>query len=286
MSLKEVLDTQLRKIEPEKEQQKTFLGFFEEIVNQTRSGTRLQPKTGNPYTKATIQVSANTLNRVKEFTEAQKKVIDFETINLEFYSDFTEYLTKTLKLASNTIGKDIKTITVIMNEATERSLNTNLQYKSRKFSVTSENTDSIYLTNSELKEIEALYLSRNKRLENVRDLFLIGCYTGLCYSDFSFLQPKHIKDGFIETTQIKTGERIVIPVHPTVERILEKYKGQLLKSISNQKTNDYLKELGQTIAEGKKEPVLNESVSRTFTKRGVKFTHSYKKWQLLTTHTA
>jgi hypothetical protein len=285
-TLKEALDRELKKIEPKKEQVKTFLGFFEDIVNQTRTGARLQPKTGKPYTKATIQVYANTLNRVKEFAEKKKKAIDFEKINLEFYSDFTEYLTKTLKLASNTIGKDIKTIKTIMNEATERGLNTNLQYRSRKFSVTSENTDSIYLTEKEIKELEALDLSGNKRLDNVRDLFLVGCYTGLRFSDCSILTPEQIKEGFIELTQIKTGDPIVIPVHSTVERIMSKYNGKLPRAISNQKTNDYLKDLGQQIPEGKEEPILNGKVSKTITKGGAKVTHIYNKWELLTTHTA
>src|SRR5690606_7334890 len=120
------------------------------------------------------------------------------------------------------IGKDIKTLKVILNEATERGINKNLQYKSRKFSTTSEQTDSIYLTEKEIKEIESLDLTNNQRLDNVRDLFLIGCYTGLRYSDYSILTPSQIKDGFIEIKQqTKTGQPVVIPVHHTVKKILK-----------------------------------------------------------------
>jgi hypothetical protein len=185
ITLKALLDKELKKVEAQKEMSKTFLGFFQEIINKTKNGERLQPITGKPYSKATLHVYQNTLNRIIGFNNQYKANIDFQTIDLDFYTDFTGYLTKRLKLASNTIGKDIKTIKTILNEATERGINTNLQYKSRKFSVTSENTDAIYLTEAEINKLEALDLCMNKRLESVRDLFVIGCYTGLRFSDWS-----------------------------------------------------------------------------------------------------
>lgn len=278
--LKPFLDKEVKKIETQNDQSKTFLGFFAEVVNSTKIGIRLQPKTGKPYSKATIQVYENTLNRLKAFGERNKRKIDFETINLDFYSDFTSYLTKQLKLASNTVGKDIKTIKTILNEATERGININLQYKSRKFSVTSENTESIYLNENELKELRELDLSMNRRLDNVRDLFLIGCYTGLRYSDYSILRPEQMKEGYIETTQVKTGDAVVIPIHHEVHRILSKYGGHLPKSISNQKTNEYLKDIGKQVS------VLNTKASKIYTKGGEKINRTYQKWELLTTHTA
>lgn len=285
-TLKSLLDKELKKIEPEKEQDKTFLGFFQDIINKTESGERLQPVSGKPYSKATIQVYKNTINRVKEFMALYRRNIDFANIDIDFYTDFTGYLSKRLKLASNTIGKDIKTIKTILNEATERGINNNLQYKSRKFSVTSENTDAIYLNEEELNKLEALDLSTNNRLDSVRDLFLIGSYTGLRFSDWASLTPERIKDGFIEVTQTKTGNPIVIPVHSTVQRILDKYNGQLPRLISNQKMNEYLKEIGKMKPEGKSEPVLSVATSKTITKGGSKVIISKQKWEALCSHTA
>lgn len=280
-TFKTLLDKELKKKIPEKDLINTLFGFFEDLIKRTENGGRVQPTTGKPYSKATIQVYRNTLNRLKEFKNIRKRPIDFNTIDLEFYSDFTEYLSKRLNLSTNTIGKDVKTIKTVLNEATERGINTNLQYKSRRFSTTSEQTDSIYLTEQELKEIESLDLTGNSRLENVRDLFLIGCYTGLRYSDFSIIKPEQIKDGFIEIKeQSKTGNPVVIPVHTTVKQILQKYEGQLPRSISNQKTNDYLKEIGKKI------PSLKKNFSRTITKAGLKVSSNFEKWELLTTHTA
>lgn len=279
-TFKLILDEQLKGIEPEKIKKVTLLSFFAQVIDQTKTGVRLQPKSGKPYSKSTVIVYSSTLKRLNDFAAIYKGSIDFDTIDLDFYSKFTKYLIKDLKLASNTIGKDIKTLKVIMNEATERGINTNLQYKSRKFSVTSEDTDAIYLNESEVQELELLDLTGNDRLDNVRDLFLVGCYTGLRYSDYSILKPEQINDGFIETTQIKTGDAIVIPIHPTVEKILEKYSGKLPRSISNQKTNEYLKELGKLL------PSLNKMTTKTFTKGGMTVTQNQQKWEVLCSHTA
>jgi integrase len=280
-TLKTLLDKELKKKVSEKDKVKTLFGFFEDLITQTERGGRVQPNTGKPYSKATMQVYKNTLQRLRDYQSTKRRTIDFKTIDLDFYTDFIEYLSKRLKLATNTIGKDIKTLKTVLNEATERGINTNLQFKSRRFSTTSEQTDSIYLTEKELKEIENLDLKENSRLDNVRDLFLIGCYTGLRYSDFSILTPEQIKDGFIEIKeQTKTGNPVVIPVHATVKRILKKYRGELPNSISNQKTNNYLKEIGKQI------PSLKTAFSRTITKGGLKVSENFEKWELLSTHTA
>jgi integrase len=100
------------------------------------------------------------------------------------------------------------------------------------------------------------------------------------FSDYSILKPEQIRDGFIETKQVKTGDSVVIPIHPTVEKILKKYGGKLPPSLSNQKTNDHLKELGKLL------PSLQKTTTKTFTKGGVKVTETYHKWELVSSHTA
>ncbi len=64
-----------------------------------------------------------------------------------------------------------------------------------------------------------------------------------------------------------------------VESILNKYDGELPDVPSNQKVNDYLKEVGE-IAE------INAPFKKSITKGGVKQTTVYKKWEVLSTHTA
>jgi integrase len=279
-TFKKILDKDLKKIELLKEDPKTFIDFFKEIVTQTVSGTRLHSK-GKTYSQATAKSYTSTFNRLKVFIALNRRKLDFTDINIEFYLDYTSHLSKVLKLAANSIGKDIKNIKVVMNEALERELHSNLQYKSKKFSVSNELTDSIYLNENELQELENLDLTEDSKLNNIRDLFLIGCRTGLRFSDFSILKPEQINNGFIVIKNIvKTGQSLSIPVHPTVKKIIAKNNGKLPWTISNQKTNEYLKELG------KKLESLKQTTSKTLTKGGSRVTTNYQKWELLTTHTA
>lgn len=275
--LKQLLDTEFGRTTTAK---KEFLDFFQDIINSSRSGIRVHPQTGKPISPNTIKTYVTTLAHLKAFAEKARRKTTFESATLEFYSDYTEYLVKTLKLSTNSVGRDIKIVKTILSEATERGLNANMAYKGKRFVVGKETSDSIYLNETEIKEIEGLDLSHNLKLDRVRDLFVIGCYTGLRYSDYSILRPDDLKGDFIDITQTKTGDPVVIPVHPSVKGIVEKYNGHLPKPISNQKTNDYLKDVGKLARS------LEVKVTQEFTKGGVRLSQSFIKWELLTTHAA
>src|SRR5204862_8028475 len=108
---------------------------------------------------------------------ASNKGLTFNDINLDFYEDFTK-LCREKNYGINTIGGFLKHVKVFMNEAFDRKLTTNVEYKSKRFKTVEEETENIYLT---IEEIESLYqfdLSENKRLDIVRDVFIISCFTG------------------------------------------------------------------------------------------------------------
>lgn len=244
----------------------TFIASFIETIKSQR-------------TTGTIQIYNNTLKQLKEFKEYSRKPLDFHNINLDFYSDFTDFLIRQKKLSSNTIGKSIKTLKTFLNEATERGLNTNLDYKSKRFKVTQQDSESIYLSVDEIQLLSNLDLSKDSKLENVRDLFIVGCYTGLRFSDLSQLKSENINNGFIKIRTQKTNEVVIIPLNQLVIDILKKYNGELPNCISNQKTNLYLKNIGELAK-------LNDKVEISVNK-GNLTTKSFKnKFNLITTHTA
>lgn len=232
--------------------------------------------------KNTILHNRQTLNLLIEFEKTKKRKLTFERINLDFYNDFIAFLTETKRYSPNTIGKHIANIKLFLNEAYERGVNLKFDYKSKRFKVTKETVESIYLTESEIETIYNHDFSKNRRLEQTRDLFIVGCYTGLRFSDFSELTANNISEGFISVVTQKTKEKVTIPVHPTLLEILKKYsesaKG-LPRLISNQRMNDYLKEIGREVG-------LSEQLIRTRTNGGLKVQTKVKKYELLTTHTA
>lgn len=230
-------------------------------------------------TASTIQVYRSCLMHLRNFQSKKRQLLSFETMDMRFYDRFTSYLIEDLGLKNNTVGKQIKTLKTFLNHAVDRDIQVNQAY--RKFKVLREESDIIYLTENELVQLYNLDLSKNTKLAHVRDVFCFQCYTGLRFSDVERLKPEHIVDGKIRIRAQKTMGSLSVPILPQAQTILDRYIGKhpnCLPVISNQKTNQYLKELGKLA--GLDTPVVTESSS------GSKRTEStFAKWELLTTHT-
>lgn len=251
-----------------------FAQYFLDTVKTTVSG--------KAKTEGTKIQNKQTLTILKGFETAKHKRITFDKVNLDFYHDFVDYLTKTKGLSPNTIGRHIKTLKLFLNEATERGINTKFDYRSKRFKALSEPVEKIYLTEEELMNIYNYDFSQNKKLEKTRDLFIVGCYTGLRFSDFSHLNTDNINNGQIKIKTQKTGEIVVIPIHWTVKEILEKYSGTakgLPRPISNQKMNEYLKDMGKAVE-------INEPIIVNTVKGGLRAQTTVPKYKLIATHTA
>jgi integrase len=229
--------------------------------------------------KGTIKAYHTTEQRLKDYKTYIKKDISFEDIDLEFYSSFVSFLTEK-DYSENTIGKHIKILKTFLNEATDRGINKNIEYKKRKFKRPVEEPDKIYLNTEELERIYNLDLKKDKQLDHIRDLFIISCYTGLRFSDYSELKPENIIDGNkVKIRTNKTNEVVIIPLHKYVRNILKKHNGKIPQALSNPKMNLNLKHLG-TLAK------INDAVETSITKGGKLVKNSISKNKLICTHTA
>jgi site-specific recombinase XerD len=124
-----------------------------------------------------------------------------------------------------------------------------------KFKPKLEKKEREFLTEKELERIEQFSTSI-ERLAVVKDLFVFGCYTGICYGDIMDLNKSNVVRGidgnlWLMANRNKTGTPFKIPILPVAEKLINKYQnhhrthfnGKLLPSISNQKLNSYLKEV-------------------------------------------
>lgn len=110
--------------------------------------------------------------------------------------------------------------------------------------------NAVYLTPEELKTIETKKFG-NERLEKVKDIFLFCCYTGYAPIDACSLTVNNLvtdnnNDQWIQTNRAKTSIRSNVPILPPVQKIIKKYTDQqtgLIPQLSNQKMNEYLKEI-------------------------------------------
>ena len=142
----------------------------------------------------------------------------------------------------------------------------------------------IFLTMDEIQLLQNHeFKSGQEHLERVRDVFLFTCFTGLRYSDVAKLTRQDVKKGFIQIVTQKTVDGIRIELNKHAQAILDKYKdveftkNKALPVISNQKMNDYLKDLGKMCE-------LNEPQRIVYFKGSARHEEVYPKWQLLTTH--
>ena len=115
-----------------------------------------------------------------------------------------------------------------MGEAVDLRYTTNNEFRHKKFSYSEIETDAVYVTEKELEILYKFDFSKTKRLENVRDLFVFGAWVGLRFSDFSNIMPENIieidSEYFIKIVTQKAKELVIIPCHPFVLNIFEKYK--------------------------------------------------------------
>jgi integrase len=231
-------------VKPNRRSEHSLYMLIDQFENNQilHQGKKKEPNTLKKYKSTRIHL--------ENFEKKTGYRVDFDTINMEFYYKFNSYLRDTLKLKQNSIAKYLQATVAFMNKGVELGYTTNTAFRTRGFAIKWEETDAVYLSDG---EIEALYrydLSKDKRLEQTRDLFVFGCCTGLRHQDYSDVKPENIfthTDGrkYIRMITKKTRQTVTIPCHPLILEIFLKYDhrpNKLPRAISNQKFNEYIKD--------------------------------------------
>jgi integrase len=266
-------------LRPEPEKPKITLKEYIDIyINSIPQ--RVNPRTGKKLSPAMSKKYGTIKTLFNDFCEHKGREYDFSDINATFYREFTEYMTTKKKYATNTIARSLRFLKTVLNDAVTNNKNDNLEFRDI-LKGSEEDADAAYLNEDELLKIYQLDLSNNLKLDRVRDVFLIGCFTGLRFSDFSTLKKEDIdiKNKKIRVKTRKTGAKVVIPLHPIVVSILEKYNYEIPRAITNQRFNDYVKDVA-------KEAGIKDSFTRHMTKGGEDVSETMEKWKAVSSHTA
>ena len=234
----------------------------------------------NERAPATIRKIKTTLSRLKEFQEEKKFRISFDTVDLNFDERFKDFLINDKKQTNNTVAKHYKNLKVFLNWATEKGYNTNLEFQ--KFKAKQNDGEIYFLTWDELMKLFDLEIESPK-LDRVRDIFCFGCFTGLRFSDILNLKQDNISNDTIQIQTLKTRGKTIIPLNKYSRAIYEKHKStetySLFNAISNQKMNEYLKELGQ-LAE------IKDPVQIIHYRGAERIEKIVPKYEVLTSHVA
>jgi integrase len=247
-------------------------------------------KNNSPYTKKTLGVGTLTtyrsaLTRLKLYIDDRKlKKFSFNDCNRDFYNDYVHFLTSK-NYSMNYIGTMIQKLKTILGFAYDEGIHNNMEFKKNYFSKMNEQIDHVYLTVDELQRIKDLEL-KDTLLDNVRDIFLIGCYTGLRISDTMNLLKKTYQTIFIEDgikyfhiKQIKTSNSVIIPLNKIINDILNKRDGTLPDYLHQNVINQHIKSICK-----KAKIIENHTLTRT--EGGKEVEYNLPKYKLVASHTA
>ena len=234
----------------------------------------------NNWTDSTFEKFAAVKNHLTNFREG----LTFEFFDERGLNDYISYLRDVKEMRNTTIGKQLSFLKWFLRWAFKKGVHQNNAYDSYKPKLKSTQKKIIFLTWAELNRLREFKIPSNKQaLERVRDVFLFQCFTGLRYSDVFNLRRSDIKGDHIEVTTVKTSDSLIIELNNHSKAILDKYKDvafeddKVLPVITNQKMNDYLKELAEMAG-------IDEPVRQTYYKGNERIDDVTPKYALLGTH--
>ncbi len=223
-----------------------------------------------------------TVDLLKQFRDQSNKNIVFDSIDMHFYRDFVEMLEDD-DYSLNSIGKHIKNLKTFLNDALINGLTTNLIFKNKNFKSPKEITTQIYLTEEEIQKLAKKDLSKYPLMQQARDIFLIGCYTGQRVSDYNGLTDRNLVQieghTFIKIKQKKTGNAVHFPLLESIKQVMNRYENSFPPKMSEPILRSNLKDAAQTAE-------LNKMIQVSYNKGGEQVEKEVPQYKLVKTHTA
>ena len=273
---------------------KGFFDYFDEFTSEMGKQ--------NDWTNATHEKFHALKNHIKDFSEEPS----FELFSEKGLTNFVEFLRNQLNMKNSTIGKQLGFLKWFLKWANAKGYNQETAYRS--FSPKLKGTEKAVVffdwdelmkiyeykfpelgTELKLKDVHGKEYAKRvnlerSTLERVRDVFCFCCFTSLRYSDVANLKRANVYPDYIQITTIKTADTLKIELNKYAAAILKKYEGvsfpydKVLPVVSNQRMNEYLKEMAEIIG-------FNEPVTVTYYKGNLRIDETYPKWQMIGTHT-
>lgn len=274
--IKEAFNALHKPIDEEVKPKKSTLNAFYKVFDEFVRDCGRQ----NDWTDSTYEKFAAVKNHLMNFRDG----LTFDFFDEKGLNDYVTYLRDVKEMRNSTIGKQLSFLKWFLRWAFKKGVHQNNAYDSYKPKLKSTQKKIIFLTWEELNRLREFEIPTSKQaLDRVRDVFLFQCFTGLRYSDVFNLRRSDIKGDHIEVTTVKTSDSLIIELNNHSKAILDKYKGvafeddKVLPVITNQKMNDYLKELAELAG-------IDEPVRQTYYRGNERIDEVTPKYALLGTH--
>lgn len=237
-------------------------------------------ETINQWTWGTIEKFNAIENHFKDFN-ARLTLDEYDKAHL---AKFVQFLIDKKDMRNSTVKKQLGYLKWFFRWCQEKGYCNCGDYQSFDPKLKTTPKKVIFLDEHELEQLETYEIPENKKyLERVRDVFLFCCYSSLRYSDVYNLKRSDIQNNKMLITTIKTHDDLAIELNKTTTALLKKYAdcdfpgNKALPVITNQKMNDYLKELCELAG-------IDTPISEVFYKGGVRHEITTPKYALMSTH--
>lgn len=242
-----------------------FISFIRETVEKKRK--RNKPS----YERVYITL----MNHLERFCELHNCVLYIESINEDMLDLFFTYLEE-LNCKTNYMAHLLTLIKAMLVRAAKFGYAVDPSYLDYEIKDVDE-PFSIALSQDTIARIY-YYQGLTKCQTRTRDMFIIGCTTGMRYSDYSTLTAQNLQDGYIRKVCKKTNKEVILPQHKYVKEIFAKYNGfPPARSIQN--FNREIKRICKKIG-------LTDRVTFSYHKGGKLVTDTKEIWELVGSHTA
>jgi len=242
-------ETLKNKVAGKSERARSLVKIFED------HNKKIEALLNDEFAPGTLERYKTSLKHTVDFLQWKYKVsdIDIKKIDHAFVTEYEFYLRSVRKCNNNTAVKYIKNFGKIIRMCIANGWLDKSPFVNYKSKV--KEVERAFLVEEEIQALASKQFV-TERLNQVKDIFLFSCFTGLAYIDVKKLTKNNITIGidgekWIYTNRQKTDTRSNIPLLPMAEEIIAKYKehpqclneGRLLPVLSNQKMNSYLKEM-------------------------------------------
>ena len=252
----------------------------EEYVNGiNRKGRRGHDSSADTYLTA--------LARLEEYERQRKTPISsFDEFDKRFFADFTNFLYSYTygreggrkHYTQNTIVNTLKVIKNLLHRAYDNEMTTNDYFMKVQTALAADASEPVYLEEKEIKRLAGVRTLTDTERE-VRDAFVIACYTALRISDLRRLNEAVIQGGVITMYQTKTQERVEIPILKEIAPLVEYYRERGFPVINKVTANRVIKTLAERCH-------IDTPVSYKECRGGVSSVRTVPKWQMVSFHTA
>lgn len=258
--------------------------FFTYYIEQKR----VDCHTGRYIGERTKVHQRTVIKRLSSFLKEKKLPDTFETFTSKWFDQkFSDWCYSSKNYKQNTIYATYGVLKPLLNAARAEGFEFGDAYKTLKGKC--NDTDAIYLTEDEIRKIYLLdipslievgEIDAKSTIEKTRDLFIIACWTGLRRSDINRLEKAtfDVNEKLIYATAEKTKQQVVIPMHPMVLALYNKYEGQFPHLCDKGKTNSHLRECARLAG-------IDNEIRIVENRGGKASTLIYKKYQLVGMHT-